>query len=152
LTPVPVLNIKKDLFYSTTRNHQGSLGRAVVAYFGKELGGHCFKEISDHFHRDPVVMSQGIKRLEKKIRDDETITMADPSTEASLPTMMSVQWSSAPSSRAEAGVWVPPAAQSSRHKHIPKKTNRMDAFMAPPLIRTLARHASILICVQDPSL
>ncbi len=71
-----VLNISKDLFYSTTRNHQGSLGRAVVAYFGKELGGHCFKEISDHFHRDPVVMSQGIKRLEKKIRDDETIAKA----------------------------------------------------------------------------
>lgn len=71
-----VLNISKDLFYSTTRNHQGSLGRAVVAYFGKELGGHSFREISDHFHRDPVVMSQGIKRLEKKIRDDETIAKA----------------------------------------------------------------------------
>jgi len=43
---------------------------------GKELRGHSFKEISDHFHRDPVVMSQGIKRLEKKIRDDETIAKA----------------------------------------------------------------------------
>ncbi len=71
-----VLNISKDLFYSTTRNHQGSLGRTVVGYLGKELRGHSFKEISDHFHRDPVVMSQGIKRLEKKIRDDETIAKA----------------------------------------------------------------------------
>ena len=70
------LSISKNLFYSTTRNHQGSLGRAVVAYLGKELGGHCFKEISDHFHRDPVVTSQGIKRLEKKISDDETIAKA----------------------------------------------------------------------------
>ncbi len=50
--------------------------RYGIAYFGKELGGHCFKEISDHFHRDPVVMSQGIKRLEKKIRDDKTIAKA----------------------------------------------------------------------------
>ncbi len=76
MTPVPVLNIKKDLFYSTTRNRQGSLGRAVVGYLGKELGGHSFKEISNHFDRDPVVMSQGIKRLEKKISDAETISKA----------------------------------------------------------------------------
>ena len=54
-----VLNISKDLLYSTTRNRQGSLGRAVVGYLGKELGGHSFKEISDHFDRDPVVTSQG---------------------------------------------------------------------------------------------
>jgi len=71
-----VLKISKDLFYSTTRNRQGSLGRAIVGYLGKELGGHSFKEISEHFNRDPVVMSQGIKRLKEKIRDDETIAKA----------------------------------------------------------------------------
>ncbi len=71
-----VLKISKALFYSTTRNHQGSLGRAVVGHLGKALGGYSFKEISDHFHRDPVVMSQGIRRLEKKIRDDETFAKA----------------------------------------------------------------------------
>lgn len=71
-----VLNIPEDLFYSSTRNRQGSLGRTIVGYLGKELGGHSFKEISEQFNRDPVVMSQGIKRLEERIREDETIAKA----------------------------------------------------------------------------
>ena len=63
-------NISKDLFYSTTRNRQGSLGRA------EELVSYSLKEISEHFNRDPVVMSQGIKKLEQKIREEEGMAMA----------------------------------------------------------------------------
>jgi putative transposase len=70
------LNISRDLFYATTRNRQGSLGRAVVGYFGKELASYSFKEISEHFNRDPVLMSQGIKKLEEKIREDKGIAIA----------------------------------------------------------------------------
>jgi len=64
------LNIAKDLFYSTRRNRQGSLGRA------EELVSYSFKGISGHFNRDPVVMRQGIKKLEQKIREEEGIAMA----------------------------------------------------------------------------
>jgi len=34
------------------------------------------KETAEHFKRDPVVISKGIKGLEKKIREDETIATA----------------------------------------------------------------------------
>jgi len=64
------LNIAKDLFYSTRRNRQGSLGRA------EELVSYSFKGISGHFNRDPVVMRQGIKKLEEKIREDEGVAIA----------------------------------------------------------------------------
>jgi len=51
----------------------------VVGYLGKELAKLPFKATAEHFNRDPVVISKGIKGLEKKIREDEeiaaTITM-----------------------------------------------------------------------------
>ena len=69
-----VFNILKDLLYSNTRNRLGALGRSVVGYLAKELANHPFKETAEHFNRDPVVISKGIKGLEKKIREDETIS------------------------------------------------------------------------------
>ena len=35
-----------------------------------------FKDIAAHFNRDPVVISKGIKGLQKKIREDERIATA----------------------------------------------------------------------------
>ena len=67
------LNISEDLFYSNTRNRPGALGRAVVGYLGKELANLPFKASAGHFNRDPVVISKGIKGLEKRIREDEAI-------------------------------------------------------------------------------
>lgn len=71
-----VFNIGKDLLYSNTRNRRGAFGRAVVGYLAKKIGNHPFKETAEHFKRDPVVISKGIKGLEKKIREDETIATA----------------------------------------------------------------------------
>jgi chromosomal replication initiation ATPase DnaA len=71
-----VFNIGKDLLYSNTRNRRGALGRSVVGYLAKKIGNHPFKEAAEHFNRDPVVISKGIKGLEKKIREDETIATA----------------------------------------------------------------------------
>ena len=59
-----------DLFYSSTRNRQGAWGRAVCAYLSSKLGGYQIKEIAEHFNRDPVVISQGIKKVEKNLRED----------------------------------------------------------------------------------
>ena len=67
------LNISEDLFNSNTRNRPGALGRVVVGYLGKELANLPFKSTAEHFNRDPVVISKGIKRLEKRIREDEAI-------------------------------------------------------------------------------
>ena len=71
-----VFNISKDLLYSNTRNRRGSFGRAVVGYLAKELANYPFKDTADHFKRDPVVISKGIKGLEKRIGEDKTIITA----------------------------------------------------------------------------
>jgi putative transposase len=63
-----VLNIPADLFYSTNRNRRGAWGRSVVGYLARKLGGHQIKGIAQHFDRDPVVISQGMKRLEQKLK------------------------------------------------------------------------------------
>ena len=57
--------------YSNTRNRPGALGRAVVGYLGMELASLPFNATAEHFNRDPVVISRGIKGLEKRIREDE---------------------------------------------------------------------------------
>ena len=67
------LKISEDLLYSNTRNRPGALGRAVVGYLGKALTNLPFKVTAGHFNRDPVVISKGIKGLEKRIREDEAI-------------------------------------------------------------------------------
>ena len=71
-----VFNISKDLLYSNTRNRPGALGRSVVGYLSKKLANHPFKETAEHFNRDHVVISKGIKGLEKRIVEDETISTA----------------------------------------------------------------------------
>ena len=62
--------------FETTRNRKGALGRSVVGYLAKELANHPFKETAEHLNRDPVVISKGIKRIEKEIREDGTIAKA----------------------------------------------------------------------------
>ena len=71
-----VFNISKDLLYSNTRNRRGAFGRAVVGYLAKELANHPFKDTAAHFKRDPVVISKGIKGLEKRIGEDKTTITA----------------------------------------------------------------------------
>ena len=39
---------------------------------------------SEHFHRDPVVISQGIKRLEQKLKDEKDLQMSMDIIEKSL--------------------------------------------------------------------
>jgi len=79
-----VLNISTDLFYTPTRNRQGALGRSIVGYLGIKLGGHQIKVTAEHFSRDPVVISQGIKRLESKLNKVEGFAKTMISIETSL--------------------------------------------------------------------
>jgi chromosomal replication initiation ATPase DnaA len=66
-----VFKIPQDLMYGPSRGRQGALGRALVAFLGRKLGGYKIKTIADHFRRDPVVISQAVQRLEQKIRQGE---------------------------------------------------------------------------------
>jgi len=65
------LGIAKYIFYSFTRSRQGAWGRAVVAFLGKKWGGYQLKRFAEHFKRDPVVMSKGVRGVEKKLAEDK---------------------------------------------------------------------------------
>lgn len=63
-----VLKIPTESIYSSNRNRLGTLGRAVVGHMGKKLAGHYVKAVAEHFNRDPVAITQGIKKVEEKFR------------------------------------------------------------------------------------
>lgn len=70
------LKIPVEIFYTSSRNRQGALGRSVAAYLARKLRGIRIKSVADHFDRDPVVISQGINRLEKRLLEEREISTA----------------------------------------------------------------------------
>jgi len=66
-----VLLIPRELFYTLSRNRQGAWGRAAAGYLARKLAGYQIKAVAEHFDRDPVVISQGIKRLEQRLRQEK---------------------------------------------------------------------------------
>jgi len=66
-----VFELSEDLLCSGSRNRRGAWGRAVVGYLGRELGKYRLKDIAEHFRRDPAVMSQGLKKVEERFREDD---------------------------------------------------------------------------------
>ena len=77
---IPSALLRGSSFYSNDRNRRGALGRVVVGYFGK----NWIASRSEHFHRDPVVISQGIKRLEQKLKDEKGLQKSMDRIEKSL--------------------------------------------------------------------
>lgn len=67
------LEIPIDLLCSSTRNRQGAWGRAVCAYLGHKLGGFKIREIAEHFNRDPVAITYGLKKVEQRLREDKKL-------------------------------------------------------------------------------
>ena len=68
-----VYNLPIELFYTPSRNRKGAWGRKVAAYLARKLGNYQIKTVADHFKRDPVVISKGIKSLEETLREDEAL-------------------------------------------------------------------------------
>lgn len=66
-----MLDIEKNKFYSLTRKQRRAWGRAVVAYLGRNLVKYRAKEMADHSDGDSVLISQAVKRVEQKLREDE---------------------------------------------------------------------------------
>ncbi len=64
------LGLQVEELYSSSRNRHGALGRAMVGYLGRKLCRLENKAIAQTFGRDPVAVSQGIKAVEQKIRED----------------------------------------------------------------------------------
>lgn len=56
----------------------------ITGYVGRKLGGYQIKATAAHFHRDPVVISQGIKRLENRFKEEERLVKTVRDIEQSL--------------------------------------------------------------------
>jgi putative transposase len=66
-----VFGMPVETVCSMTRNREGAWGRAIVGYMGKKLCGYSNKSFAEYFHRDPVAMSRGIAKVERKMRVDK---------------------------------------------------------------------------------
>ena len=66
-------HIPGELFYSSSQNRQGTLGRSVVGCLARNLSGYRIKTVADYFNWDPVVIGKGIKRIEARVREDKDI-------------------------------------------------------------------------------
>jgi len=63
--------IPRDRLYSLTRDREGAYGRSLVAYLARKLAGFKVKEIAQHFKREPMTISLGIKKIEKFLQQDK---------------------------------------------------------------------------------
>jgi chromosomal replication initiation ATPase DnaA len=71
-----VLKIPTEFINSADRNRLGALGRGVVGLIGRKLGGHTIKAVAEHFNRDPVAITQGVKKVETKLREESDFKQA----------------------------------------------------------------------------
>jgi len=78
------LELPTDLLYTHTRNRRGAWGRAVCAHLSNKLGGYQIREIAEHFNRDPVVVCQGLKKVEQSLREDRNFGGAMSALESNL--------------------------------------------------------------------
>ena len=67
------LGISKESLYSENRNREGSFGRGIVGYLARRLTRHSLKSVADYFGRDPVAISQGVGKLESRLREDKDL-------------------------------------------------------------------------------
>jgi len=67
------LGIPKAALYSENRNREGSFGRGIVGYLARRLAGRSLKSVADHFRRDPVAISQGVGKIESRLREDKDL-------------------------------------------------------------------------------
>ncbi len=63
-------SIPRDQLYSLTRGRQGAYGRNLVAYLARKLAGFRVKEIAQHFKREPMTISLGVKKVENLLQRD----------------------------------------------------------------------------------
>jgi hypothetical protein len=70
---ISVLGIPRESMYSENRNREGSCGRGIVGYLARRLARYSLKLVAGHFRRDPVAISQGVGKLEWRLREDENL-------------------------------------------------------------------------------
>jgi len=65
-----VLKIPDEFINRSDRNRLSALGRGVVGLIGRKLGDHTIGAVAGHFKRDSAAMTQGVKKVEAKLREE----------------------------------------------------------------------------------
>jgi chromosomal replication initiation ATPase DnaA len=47
--------------------------RGIVGYLARGLTGHSLRSVAEHFGREPVAISQGVGKLESRLREDQNL-------------------------------------------------------------------------------
>jgi hypothetical protein len=67
------MGMAKEILHSASRYRKAAKARSIVAYLGRTIGGYKLKDLANHFKRDPMTLSYGIRKLELDIIEKETI-------------------------------------------------------------------------------
>jgi REP-associated tyrosine transposase len=69
-----LFELPEEILFSSSRDRRGALGRALVAYLGRDLGRFRLKDVAEYFKRDPAVISQALRRVEEEVQKKGNFT------------------------------------------------------------------------------
>ena len=79
-----VPKIPTEFINSADRNLLRVLGRGVVGLIGRKLGGHTIRAVAECFKQDPVPITQGVKKVGAKLREESDFKQAVEKIERTL--------------------------------------------------------------------
>lgn len=78
------MEIPPQRLYSMSRDRRGAYGRGLVGYLGRKLAGFRVKEVAQHFKREPMMMSLGIRKIENLLQMDKELAQRVEAMEVDL--------------------------------------------------------------------
>jgi REP element-mobilizing transposase RayT len=67
------MGMPKEIFHSISRNRRAAKARSIIAYLGRTIARYKLKDLANHFNRDPMTLSVGIRRLEMEMIEKESV-------------------------------------------------------------------------------
>lgn len=68
-----VTGMTRTRLYSLARDREGAHGRSMVAYLSRVISDSRVRDIAQHFQRSSMAMSQGIIKIENRLRKDKRL-------------------------------------------------------------------------------
>ena len=65
--------ITRERIHSLSRDRRGAFGRNLVAYLARILSRYLIKDVAAYFHREPAMISQGVRKVENLLQTDERL-------------------------------------------------------------------------------
>jgi len=67
------VGVAGDRMHSLRRDRASAYGRGLVAFLARKLAGYLVKDVAKYFCREPMTISQGIKKVEDLLRRDKDL-------------------------------------------------------------------------------